>query len=459
MNSSTECSKKSSKLILIILIVLSTVPVIPIRADEEYHVIITLQAPEPTSFGGYGYETALFNEGIVIGEWTGDIGEIKSAGRAYIYDTGWELTSILQAPTPKEKENFGRDVNALDDIIVVGCSRSNIDDLHEAGKVYMFDTEGTILTTLQSPDPGNFGWFGAEVALSGDNILVAELGGTEQGFIYPGSVYVYSYEGALIRNITSPMMKSEGFFGRSLAASDEYILVGETGRSDPVDIGSVYVYDYDWELVTTLQPPDMQERTFFGFSTSISGDHVVIGELWATVDGHEKAGRAHIYDTNLNHVATLQSPPPEDNGEFGRDVVIGGDIVVVGERRGDVESMNEGKAYVFDLEGNLISTLVSPAPFPGNQFGYSVETDGEIIVVCEADVEAGGESKAGKVHVFGLGEPTAEQPAPEEETTETVSEPEAESEKSSGIPGFPFESIVISIVLAVLVLWQIQRQR
>ncbi|MBA7674366.1 hypothetical protein ES703_82580 [subsurface metagenome] len=346
------------------------------------------------------------------------------------------------------------------DLVVVGCASANVDDIREAGKVYAFGTEGTPLTILQSPDPMARGFFGTEVALSRDSILVAEPGGMEQGFIHPGSVYEYSYKGVLIRNITSPSMISEGCFGQSLAANDEYILVGEPGQildNRPIDIGSVYVYDYDWNLVTTLQPPDQLERSFFGFSTSISGDYLVIGERWATVDGHEKAGRAHIYDASWNHVATLQSPTPEDNGEFGLDVVVGGDIVVVGERRGDVESMNEGKAYVFDLEGNLVSTLVSPEPFPGNQFGYSVETDGEIIVVCEADIEAGGENKAGKVHVFSLGESTAEQPAQEEETTE--SESESEAEKNGGIPGFPLESIVISIVLAVLVLWLIQRTR
>ena len=430
--------RKVSRVGLFFLVVLTTVSLKPIYAEEEYHVIVTLQAPEPTSFGGYGYETAFFEDGIVIGEWTGD---------------------ILQAPAIIEKENFGREIDVVGDVIVVGCSRSNIDDIHEAGRGYLFDSEGTTLAVLQSPDPGNFGWYGAEVALGLDCILVAELGGSEQGFYYPGCVYVYDYEGALIRNVTSPMMKSEGFFGRSLAASDEYILVGETGRSDPIDMCSVYVYDYDWHLVTILQSPDQQEHSFFGFSTSISGDYVVIGEHWASVDGHEKAGRAHIYDTGWNYVASLQSPTPEDNAEFGLDVVTGGDIVVVGERRGDVESMNEGKAYVYDLEGNLVSTLISPAPFPGNQFGYSVETDGEIIVVCEADVEAGGESKAGKVHVFSLGEPAAEQPAPEEETTEAESEPESESEKSGGIPGFPLESIVISIALTVILLWFMQRKR
>ncbi|MBA7612826.1 hypothetical protein ES703_20067 [subsurface metagenome] len=453
---------KSKHAGVIILIFLATILVVPIHAEDEYHVIVTLQAPEPTSFGGFGLETALFEDGIVIGVFTGDIGEISTAGRAYIYDTDWGLTSTLQAPTPKQTESFGRNVDVLGDLVIISNCAENVGDLREAGKVYVFDSEGTPLTILQSPDPMAFGWFGSEIALSRDSILVAEIGCMEQGFLYAGSVYEYTYEGVYLRNVTSPAMKSEGCFGKSLIANEEFILVGEPGQQGnwrPVDIGSVYVYDHDWNLVTILQSPDQLEKSFFGFSTSMSGDYVVIGELWATVDGHEKAGRAHIYDTSWNHVATLQSPTPEDNAEFGLDVVIGGDIVVVGERRGDVESMNEGKAYVFDLEGNLLSTLISPAPFPSNQFGYSVETDGEIIVVCEADVEAGGESKAGKVHVFGLGEPTAEQPAPEEETTETESEPETESEKGGGIPGFPLESIVLSVALVVLVLWLIQRQR
>jgi len=38
-------------------------------------------------------------------------------------------------------------------------------------------------------------------------------------------------------------------------------------------------------------------------------------------------------------------------------------------------------------------------------------------------------------------------------------EPETESEKGGGIPGFPLESIIISMVLTTLVLWLIQRQQ
>jgi hypothetical protein len=217
------------------------------------------------------------------------------------------------------------------------------------------------------------------------------------------------------------------------------------------------VFDYDWNHVATLNAPEQGEGTLFGYRVAIDSDIIVVGEPLATVNGHVKAGRAHIFDTGWNHIAILQAPTPEDNGEFGIDVAVRGNLIVVGESKSDAKVLNGGKAYVFDLEGNLISALLSPEPSVGAQFGDRVVTDGEFVAVAEVEANVGDVSKAGKVHVFGLGEPAVEQPALEEETTETESD--TESEKSGGIPGFPLESAVLSLVLAVLLLWLIQRQR
>ena len=148
---------------------------------------------------------------------------------------------------------------------------------------------------------------------------------------------------------------------------------------------------------------------------------------------------------------------PEENGQFGEGVAIGGGIVVVSERRGDAEVINEGRAYVFDLEGNLLTSLIAPEPEIGAQFGARLETDGEIVIVGEFMASVNGLSKRGKVHIYGLGEPAVVEPVDE---GEPVVEEEVEETKSGGgIPGFPYESIIISIVLAVIILWLQQRQR
>ena len=441
---------------LITLCMITSLLLASVRADEEYHVIATLQSPVPSDVGWFGSDLVLYEDTLLVIGWNADPGDLKNVGGAYIYDSNWNLVATLQAPSLMATEKF-ISADMWGDTIAIG-SETNVEDIQLAGSVYIFDSEGVLLTTIQSPEPeleGNFGW---KLCLCRDILLVPEIWIRDKGVTNAGVVHVFNSEGDFLRTIRSPSPTLLGTFGISIDANDEFILVGELGLSDkPSNDSNVHVYDIDYNLVTTLYSPDNQDRSFFGNSVTISGDHVVIGERWASVEGYEKAGRAHIYDTGWNLVATLQSPTPEDNAEFGFSVAIGGGLVVVGELKWDVETMNEGKAYVFDLEGNLIDTLVSPEPEVDAMFGWQVVTDGDIILVADVHHSVDGFSQAGKVYIFGLGEPTAEQPAPEEETTVTESEPE--SEKSGGISGFPFESVVISMVLAVLLLWLIQRQR
>jgi hypothetical protein len=323
-------------------------------------------------------------------------------------------------------------------------------------------------------------------------------------------------------------MKREAEFGTSLALSDEYIIVGEPGYiTRPIEIGSVHVFDYDWNHVATLNAPEQGEYSGFGNQVATDGDIIVVGEFMATVDGHEKAGRAHIFDTGWNHLAVLQAPAPDDNGEFGIDLAVGGGLVVVGEGKGDVSDMNEGKTYLFDLEGNLISTLTSPDPTIGARFGYRVATDGEFVVVAEVEATADELIKAGRVHIFQAGaavfisgnltiDPSSVEAdgtvtvsvevkntgsesgshtvalkldgEVEEEKTVTLSPEEAETvsfevttsklgthsveidgltgsyavtekeeEPSGGIPGFPYEAIILGVVAGVVILWMMQR--
>jgi len=429
----------------------------PVLGDEGYNVVATLQAPEPTDYGGFGADLVLHGGFLLVAEWEADLGELTKVGRAYIYDSEWNLVKTLQAPDPENYETFSISVDMWGDTLAISCY-DNVEDIEEAGIVYIYDSEGTFRNVIQSPEPEFQALFGEQLCLHGDLLLVAEPAKNFEGFMDAGLIHVFDSEGVYQRTLDSPSKKQRGGFGGSIDANDEFILVAERGvSSNPSVESSVYVYDHDYNLITTLHPPDNQEYSFFGYAVAISGNHVVIGERWATVTGLEKAGRAHIYDTDWNLVATLQSPTPEENGEFGIDVHIEGGLVVVGERKANVEIMNEGKAYVYDLEGNLIDTLVPPEPEIGAQFGWRVFTDGEMVLVADVEHSADGHSKAGQIHVFEWGEPTAEQPPAEEGTTE--SEPESEPEESRGIPGFPLESIILSVASVIMALWLTQQRR
>jgi hypothetical protein len=396
---------KGKHTILILVGILAAVSMVPVRAEEEYGLIATLEPTIPGGGAYFGTDIALSEDLLLISEYKGHVEDVGPAGKAYLYDADWNLLSTLQAPEPRTPADFGWSAAALGDLIVVGCPMVEVEGIRRAGEAYVFDSDGSLLSTLRSPDPKSSGEFGIGVALGKDVILVGEIGGRVQGFLFAGAVHVYDTEGVYITTLTSPSMKNSGMFGNELAANEEFILVGEPGwhGEPPFVVGSVHVFDYDWNLVTTIQAPEQAIRTLFGLNIAIEGETVVIGEIIADVEGVENAGRAYIYDTGWNLLATLQSPAPRVSGEFGWGTAIGGDLIVVGERRGDVDSIKEGKAYVYDLEGNLLSTLVSPEPSIGAEFGYKTATDGEIVVVAETSATVGDVTQAGKVHIFQAG--------------------------------------------------------
>jgi len=450
-------SDSTKHICLITLCLITSILVASARADEEFTLIKTLQSPKPSDRGGFGFDIALDADFLIIGEWYASIDDLEQAGGAYIYDSQWSIISTLTSSVPANGDTFGNTVDVNGDMVVVGSPRTKPEGNNEVGEAHVFNSEGSLLFILQSPTPSVSGYFGYEAVLGRDIIVVAEPGGVKEVY-FAGCIHVYDSEGVHITTLVSPSKKANSEFGRSLAVSDEYIIAGEPGwYGGAIERGSVHVFDYSWMHVATLNAPEQGERTLFGYRVAIDGDIIVVGEPLAAVDGHEKAGRAHIFDTGWNHLVTLQAPAPEDNGEFGIDVAVSGDLVVVGECKRDLDVLNEGAAYVFDLEGNLVNSLVSPEPSVGAQFGTRVAVDGEIVVVSEVEATVDGVSKAGKVYVFGLGEPVTEQPTQEDEIIDTESE--SESEKSGGIPGFPLESVVISLALAVLGIWFIRKQR
>jgi len=154
-----------SIVVLLFLSILIATTVVPINAEEEYHVIATLQAPSPSQGGEFGFDIALNEDLLLIGEWQAKVGEINDAGRAYLYDTDWNLLATFQAPEPELGANFGYSVDFHGDMIVIGCLGYNSEGILDAGEVYVFDSDGSLQFTIQSPDPEERGVFGTDVVL------------------------------------------------------------------------------------------------------------------------------------------------------------------------------------------------------------------------------------------------------------------------------------------------------
>jgi hypothetical protein len=79
----------------------------------------------------------------------------------------------------------------------------------------------------------------------------------------------------------------------------------------------------------------------------------------------------------------LSSPRAQFNGEFGYSVATDGSVVVVGAPEENLSGCEyAGSAYVFNAQtGALVTTLNSPNPQPYGEFGYFVTISGNDLVV------------------------------------------------------------------------------
>jgi len=433
---------------LLALLVVALIQIPAIDADEEYHHVLTLESPNPENNSWYGYQVKISGNIVVLCEPYGDTDEFIDAGIVYVYDTDGTLLSTLQSPTPGNNDQFGSRFELFEDTIIVG-ELSDIEDLQWAGRIHVFTADGTLQYTLQSEEPRFAGYFGGNsIAFEGETMVISETNAeTEPGMA--GKIHLYDSEGVYLKSLLSPSPKVRGRFGDAIEVGEGLILVGEYGEvatDKPLGPGSVYVYDYNGTHLLTLQAPEPENQACFGCSISINGDRIVIGESFATVDEVWRAGRAHIFNTDGEHLQTLESPNPKLNGLFGDSVAIDGDKLVVGEWGANVNPFRyEGRAYVFDVDGNLLQNLTAPQPCPRAAFGLDVDIDGDTIVIGESWAAIEDFGQAGRAHVFKLGAPVEAQEPVEETTPAAEEEPEPE-DTGGGIPGFPAVALVIGLI-------------
>jgi len=515
-------SNRAKLVCLITLCIITSLLFAPVRAEEEYNLIATLHSPEPESNANFGCSVAVSGDIVVVGEYSGDIEGYSSPGKAHIFTTDGTLLASLQAPEPSNNARFGYTVAIRGNVIVVGETYADPDGIRTAGRAHIFNSNGNHIATLQAPEPEAMNKFGYSVDTDGEIVVVGEYSVTSLG-----GVYLFDTDGNYIASIQDPEQKISGGFGVPAAVSGEIIVAAASFAmvEGLQTAGKAYIFDYDGNLIATLQSPEPTEEVFFGYPLDVSGDIVLITEWRATVEGKDKAGLVHIYDSEGNHKAILKAPEPEETAVFGNSVVVSGNIIAVGEPQRNGETSDEGRAYIYDSDGSLVAILQSPEPYPGAQFGWSVAVSEDIAAVGEPFASVEGMYKAGMVHIFQLGaaaftssglnidpNPVSKgktvtvsvecgntgtisgeyqvvltiNGAVEDEKTVTIGPDETTSvsfevtageageysvdvngltgsydvEKAqTGIPGFPLESIVISMVLAVLVSWFIHKQR
>ncbi len=189
-------------------------------------------------------------------------------------------------------------------------------------------------------------------------------------------------------------------FGRAVALSDRFLLVGEPYNDDnATNAGAAHLYDArSGRFLRTLYPKDPAANAYFGGAVALSGHLALIGSAVADVGGNNTA---YVFDLSTGREQQKLTPNDGAPGDyFGGSVAIHGNTVLVGALR---HNGGRGAAYLFDARtgapagpGKLVATV---APQADDLFGWSVALDGDLALIG-VQWDDDGQNNSGSAYLF-----------------------------------------------------------
>lgn len=379
---------------------------------------------ENTTVGLFGESVAVSGTILVVGAPNETSSNLAAAGNAYIYNSSsGVLLESLTSPAPQELGSFGWSVAVSGNLAIVGAPGENASGKLSAGHVYGYSvTTGKLQYTLSSPNAQSEGQFGGVLWASGSLLVVGAVNeNTTAG--YAGRAYVYNATtGSLIGSLESPNPQYEGEFGSTVYATPNFVIVAAQNEtaSGFVGAGNVYVYGAsDLALVKTLTSPNAQKDGLFGFSLAGTGSLLVVGAPFESVGGEAEIGNAYVYNTaswsllkTFSGSTATQAYPPD----FGFAVAAGDGFIAVGAPyNGTVvtsTTITGGAVYLYNATTfSLIAGITAPSAsgiYYSSEFGSAIAiTSGTLIVGDPGAVEltstSPGYAFPGDAFIFSVG--------------------------------------------------------
>ena len=257
------------------------------------------------------------------------------------------------------------------------------------------------------------GEFGRATAIFGDTLVVGAPLATTAAGASTGFVQIYQRDGldwVLEQTITAPDEEAGDRFGFSVDIDGDTIVIGSRGDDDDgTNAGSAYVYQRDdvgsdFVFRQKLLASQGRLRDQFGFDVAIEDNAIVVG-IRLDDNGGSNAGSAEYFrrdnaSSDFEFVSRIVSNNIEGGDQFGNAVILDEGRLFVGARRDDNLRVDAGAVYVFALDGDQwVQTQEIFSERPENQgfFGFSIAVSGSTIAIGQPTRER--ISRTGRVFV------------------------------------------------------------
>lgn len=347
------------------------------------------------------------------------------SGAVYIFEkTGntWIQTAYIKASNSDAYDNFGVSIALYGNTLVVGApyEDSNAKGINgnqadnsmtKSGAAYVFtrNTTGNWVQQayLKASNTDAEDTFGTNVAIYEDTIAVGAIGESggsagingnenDNSAQYSGAVYVFTRTGdvwsqqAYIKASNPDVLDSFGVVsiykdtlvvGAPMESSNSTGINGDQSNNLTSQSGAVYVFTRDgisWQQQAFIKSSNPELADWFGGSTSISGDTLLVGAIGEdssahTVNGDQTdnntldSGAAYVFKRDAGgwqQTHYIKASNPESRDYFGGPVSIDGDYIIVsavledsnatrfnGDQNNNL-AFNSGAAYIYYFDGS-----------------------------------------------------------------------------------------------------------
>jgi len=192
-------------------------------------------------------------------------------------------------------------------------------------------------------------------------------------------------------------------FGSSVAVGSGRIVVGANYDDDNgSQSGSAYIFDLDGNQLGIITASDGATNDYFGESVAVGSGRIVVGAKHHNVGSNVDQGSAYIFDLNGNQLGIITASDGAASDFFGFSVAVGCGRIVVGAYGNDDNGSVSGSAYIFDLDGNQLGIITASDGAAGDNFGRSVAVGSGRIVVGALYNDVGSNTDQGSAYIFDL---------------------------------------------------------
>ncbi|MCX7553388.1 hypothetical protein OS175_05815 [Marinicella sp. S1101] len=368
-------------------------------------------------YGNFGSQLVINEAQMVVSAYSDSFEGVYRVGSVYIFEPNgldWVFEQKINASDREENNYFGASIDIYNEILVIGADKDGkYFDADGPGAVYLFKKEEDVWEEKQklvAPNEQHFNKFGSNVQINSNKIFISSVS-DESLEQFEGHVHVFEQAGLNWVQTTDlgPIIGSDdNEFDFSLASDNNQLLIGASG-DDSIDneAGSFFSFSFNNFQWNENDKVDMllgSARNFFGSTTKIDGNHMMIGSYGDDEIGRE-SGAVYGYkllneEWILNSKIFAESPQPFQN--FGYAIDIDGLKAIIGAPSFGDMTNDPGSAYIFNYIGGdwvYETKLTASDGVDDDYFGGSVTINGDYALIGGTGSDTFGD-RSGAAYIF-----------------------------------------------------------